>query len=351
MRISALFINHNSDGTILKSIQAIMEQDFPFERVLVIDNGSTDGGPQQILRAFPNVEVIQLEENQGLSRARNIGLKRLESDLVLLLDDDVYLSKGALRLMVDAHLETGAAITCPRIVLLPETNTLQCDGAGIHFTGTLSLWHAYQPVDLHPPVRAMGNGFIGACLLVDRNVLDELGYFDEDYFFYFEDMELSYRVLALGYKICCEEHAVVYHERGEGTKNLSFRGIGSYPKKRAHFNLRNRWLTILIHYQARTLLLLFPAMMIYEFAAFVETTGRGWLKEYFYALVSLIREGTSILKRRKRWQSQRILPDSVILAGGDLPLARGFVNEKRSWLVYLLNSLLNLHWDRIKKWL
>lgn len=351
MKISALLTNYNSSGTILRSIQSLMEQNYPLETILVVDNGSTDDGTQRIHKAFPNAEIIELRENLGLTRARNIGLDKLKSDLVLLVDDDVYLSKDSLELMVAAHVETGAVITCPRVVLLPETHVLQCDGAEIHFVGLLSLRHAYQPLIQHPPVRTVTNGFIGACLLIDRKKLEEMQNFDTDYFFYFEDMELSYRLLALGYKICCEENAIVYHDRGMGTDDLSFRGSGSYPSRRAYLNLRNRWLTVLLHYQVRTLLLLFPAMIMYEFAALVETTRRGWLKEYLHALSSLIYESISILKRRKHWQSQRMVADRVILTGGDLPLSKGFVDEKHSWLVRILNRLLALYWYRIKKWL
>jgi len=263
----------------------------------------------------------------------------------------VYLTKGALTSMVTAHFETGAAVICPRIILYPEIDIIHCDGAAIHFTGTLSLCHAYDPQVDHMPQRGFVNSFIGACLLVDRKRLGGLLHFDEDYFFYFEDMELSFRLSALGHKILCDENAIVHHERGEGTENLSFRGTGSYPKRRAYFTLRNRWLTILLHYQIRSLLLLAPALTVYELAVLAESTRRGWLVEYIRAIFSLLGETPSILKRRKLWQSQRIITDREILTGGDLPLSRGFVNKSLSRSVQVFNHLLNWYWERIKRWL
>lgn len=351
MKISALFINHNSHGTILKSIQAVIEQDYPLDQIVVVDNGSTDEDPRKIRQIFPGVELIELKANKGLSFARNVGLKTVESDLVLLVDDDVYLTSGVLRMLVETHRETNAVIVCPRIVLYPEGDILQCDGASIHFAGMLALRHGYSLVQVHSPKRALVGGVIGACLLIERQTLMEIGNFDEDYFFYFEDMELSYRVLAQGYTIFCEERAVALHDRGEGTENLSFRGTGIYPKRRAYFTIRNRWLTIMLHYQMRTLIVLSPVFFLYEFGVFLESLKRGWILEYFKASLSLIGDVTSIWQKRVKWMSKRKTGDGNILAGGDLPFSAGFLDKGLLQLVNLLNRILAAYWNMAKKWL
>lgn len=348
MKISALFINYNSSGTILKSIQSVVDQEISLENILVVDNGSTDGGVEEIRQIFPHVHVRELGENRGLSYARNVGLKLLNEDLVLLIDDDVYLSKDALKLLIKAYQETGASVICPRIVLYSETDIIQCDGAAVHFVGMLTLRHSYQLTKENAPLQSMVGGFIGACLLLERKTLIECGAFDEDYFFYFEDMELTYRLLALGKQVCCEERAVAFHDRGEGTENLSFRGSGIYPARRAYFNLRHRWLTILIHYQARTLVILFSALLLYEFVAFIVAIQRGWMKEYFRAIFSLIKILPSIVEKRKRWMLKRKVGDAKILIGGELPFSRGFTNSKQSRLINLLTMALNWYWGVVK---
>lgn len=328
-----------------------MEQNYPLDKIVVVDNGSTDEDSQKIRLMFPGVEVIELGTNRGLSSARNAGLKAIKSDLVLLMDDDVYLSSGALQRLVEAQRETNAVAVCPRIVLYTENDIIQCDGASLHFAGMLALKHAYSPVQMHISERTLVGAFIGACLLVERSTLMEIGNFDEDYFFYFEDMELSYRLLALGCAICCEQRAVALHDRGVGTENLSFRGSGTYPRRRAYFTLRNRWLTIALHYQMRTLIVLSPVLLLYEFAAFFESLRRGWILEYFNALFSLMKEMDSIWQRRMRWMSKRKVTDGEILSGGDLPFSPGFLNKGHSPLVDFLGSILNGYWALVKKWL
>lgn len=352
MTVSAVLVNFNSGSTIQRAIQSLVEQGDVWDEIVVVDNGSSDGSDLEVRRRFPFVRIIALGQNQGLSRARNAGLAVIQADHVLFVDDDVYLTPGSLRKMTKALVETGASAVCPRVLLHPEEDIVQCDGAGIHFMGVLAMRHPFGQVALLPAERVVTKGFIGACMLFDAKLLRSLGGFDEEYFFYFEDLELSYRMSSLGYKICCEAGATALHERGIGTENLSFRGKGAYPARRAYFTLRHRWLTILLHYQFRTMFLLFPAFVMYEFAAFVEVLRRGWVREYISALWSLARNVPSITEKRARWQASRKIADRDILSGGPLPFSRGFVEGgKKKKLVILLDSFLNYSWVRLKQWL
>jgi GT2 family glycosyltransferase len=351
MTISALLINHNGGHTILTAIQSLLDQRQTWEQIVVVDNGSTDGSNEEIRQHYPTVQLVELEENLGLPYARNLGISKIDGDLVLLMDDDVYLSPGSLEHMINAMQDTDAAVICPRIVLQPENEIIQCDGASIHYTGTLALRHSFEKITSHPPRRYLAAAFIGACLLFNANLLRELGGFDEDYFFYFEDLELSFRLSSLGHKIYCEENAVAVHERGAGTKGLSFRGKGEYPAKRAYYNLRHRWLTILIHFQLSTLILLFPALALYEMAAFIESFRRGWTGTYFKAALSVVQKRKSILQRRRYWGSKRKISDRHILTGGKLPLSQGFIEPSRIKLARALDLVLNSYWNMANQWL
>lgn len=350
--VTAVVVNHESGEAILNTLSALTRQGYPLTTIIVVDNGSGAAEVARIRSAFPQVLLIETGENPGPARARNLGLKQAIGSLVLFVDDDVYLREPALEHMVRALQETGCAAVCPRILLYPENNIIQCDGAEIHFMETLTLRHAYRAQEQVPDGRAPVNAFITACLLVDRETLAGLGGLDEDYFFYFEDMELSHRLRALGYKIYCEPQAVALHDRGKGTSGLSFRGPGDYPARRAYLNLRQRWLTMLLHYQLRSLIVLFPALVLYETAAFVETIRRGWLGLWFKAAFSLLRGMPGILQRRLRWQKLRVLPDRDIFSGGPLPFAPGFaLSGKIATAIEILNALLNAYWNVVKQWL
>ncbi len=350
--VGVVIINHKSAETVVRVIQSLLQQDFLPNEIIVVDDWSQDDGPDQIRGMFPKVRVIETQTNVGLSRARNIGLENMSTDLVLFIDDDVYLAPGALTKMVLAMEEDPATVVCPRIIFYPEQDLIQCDGAFIHFVGTLALRHSRRPLSQDSATCAEVQAFTGACLLFDRNALASLGGFDEDYVFYFEDLELSYRLRALGCRVICEENAHALHDRGAGTANLSFRGSGSYPVWRAYLNLRNRWRTIWIHYQARTLLLLSPALMIYEIVAFLECVRRGWGLLWFKAIISLLGKSADIIHRRRSWKAMRKVSDGLILNGGALPFAAGFISGRlANALVTGLNYVMNVYWNLAKRWL
>jgi GT2 family glycosyltransferase len=343
--VSAVVINFNGGGRTLQCLEALHRQSMPLHRVIVVDNGSTDGSPADIRGRFGEVEVIELGENRGLPAARNVGLRAAASDLVLLVDSDIYLEPDALDRLVSAQGDTGATVVCPRIRLIPERDVVQADGAAPHFIGTMALRHAYTDVELLPEDRAHVGGCIGACYLLDRRSVIEAGGFDEAYFFYFEDLEFMLRLATRGHDFVCEPYALVYHDRGEGTAGLSFRGSGSYPVRRAYLSMRHRWLTILIHYRLRTLILLLPALAVYELAVVGFAISNGWGLQWLRAWAWHVRNLPLILRRRHAAQRSRVRNDRDLLVGGPLPLAPGVIRAPLvGAAVAGLSFLLGTYW-------
>jgi len=234
----------------------------------------------------------------------------------------------------------------------PEADRIQSDGAQIHMTGTLRVRHADQSMNSCPAKQIQTEAFIGACLLVHRQTLIAMAGFDPDYFFYFEDLELSYRLSSLGHKIVCAAQALAYHDRGKGTPGLSYRGSGSYPRQRAYYVIRNRWLTIALHFQPRTLMILSPMLALYELALFIGALSRGWIVEWFKASFWMLKNAALVCARRTRCQRLRKVPDRAILSAGPLPFAPGVVQSRITQLsVGALERVLNRYWLVARRWL
>src|SRR5690606_26224889 len=116
---------------------------------------------------------------------------------------------------------------------------------------------------------------------------------------------------------------------GVGIVGLSYRGAEpKYPKRRAYLLLRNRLLTMFIHLRWRTLVLLAPALAVYEAASLGMAVIKGfplqWLKAWLWQLGHI----PDIAKRRRRMQRDRKLSDRALLSGGELPFSPGFVSSK-----------------------
>lgn len=350
--LSAVVVNFNGGDCIATCLEALYSQPVPLAEIIVVDNASTDGSPSRIRTDFPEVRLIELADNRGPALARNIGLQQAGTELVLLLDDDVYLAEDCLTRLLAAYQQEQAAVICPRVILMPEKEIVQCDGAEMHFVGTLLLRHGYRPLAEAPAEAVAVGGCISACLLVRRTELLAAGGFNESYFIYFEDLEFSVRMRGLGHRLFCEPGAVVFHDRGEGTPGLSFRGQGSYPSRRIYLHLRNRLMTILIHYRLRTLIVLSPALVGYELAQLVTVLMRGWLTAWGRALLSILGEAGYIRQQRQQMQPRRQVNDKEILVGGPLPLAPGFIRSRPAQLaVTTLSTMLNAYWRLAQHWI
>jgi GT2 family glycosyltransferase len=343
--VSAVVINYNGGDRTIRCLEALSRQTTPPERIVVVDNGSADGSRERIRTRLPHVDVIEVGENRGLAAARNIGLEAVSSDFVLLADSDVYLEPDTLGRLLAARADTGATVICPRIRLIPERDIVQTDGAAPHFIGTMTLLHGYRPVSELPAERTRVPGCIGACYLLDRRRVLAAGGFDEAYFIYFEDLEFMLRLTAYGHEFVCEPAALVFHDRGQGTVGLSFRGTGSYPPRRAYLHMRNRWLTMLMHYRLGTLLVLLPVLALYELVVVVFALVRGWGVEWLQGWWWLMRNLPSILRRRGVAQRMRVRNDRDLLMGGPLPLTPGLIRSPALAAgVSALSTFLNAYW-------
>ena len=350
--VTALIVNHNGGDRILRVLEALDRQRYPLNAVIVIDNDSTDGSPDRIRALYPHVRVLEMGRNVGLSAARNAGLAAAETPYALLLDHDIYVEDGCIETLAQAQAQSGAAVVCPRIRLTPERDIVQADGAALHFLGTMILLHDYRQLAETPVKSGETQGCIGACMFVDRAKVIDAGGFDPLIFFYLEDHEFSLRMRSLGHRFWCEATAEVFHERSSGTPGLSYRGNGGYPVRRAYFTMRHRLLTMLVHYRIRTLIVLAPALILYEIASVAAAIRKGWLWQWVRAWGWQLRNLRPILARRRRMQRSRQRDDRELLVGGAPPLAPGFLaSSVEAGLVKMLGAMTEGYWQLTRRWI
>lgn len=348
--VSAVVVNHNGGERVVECVRALLRQTLALREIIVVDSGSSDGSSDRVRGEAPAVRVVELDENRGPAAARNAGLREARFDLVLLVDADVYLEPDGLRRMV-AHCGDGSAtVVCPRVVYHPERERVQCDGAAPHFVGALRLLRYGARLTELPGEPSVVGGCISACLLVERGPTLEAGGFDEDYFFYFEDLEFSLRLSGLGHVFVCEPGALAYHDRGVGTSGLSYRGGTSYPARRFYLTQRNRLTTLLIHYRFRSLLVLLPVLAICELGVLALALRRGWMRDWARAWAWQFAQGRLLRSKRRRIQKARCRNDRDLLSGGGLPLASGLIDSPvlRSG-VALLSSGVDAYWRVVRR--
>ena len=234
--LSIIIVNWNTRDLLAQCLESVYAntQGITFE-VFVVDNASADGSAQMVPERFPQVRLIENQENVGFARANNQAIKEARGRYVLFLNSDTVVQPSALNLMVafmDNHLDAGAA----GAMLLNSDGTLQKStrnkfsiGEEILSTSCLGQISSFFP--LRSSAGTMGHaasnryimvdGVAGTCLLARRATLDDVGPFNEQFFMYAEDNELCFRIRRNNWKIYYLPSARVIHHGGRSTAQAS----------------------------------------------------------------------------------------------------------------------------------
>jgi N-acetylglucosaminyl-diphospho-decaprenol L-rhamnosyltransferase len=209
--MDAVIVTHDSAAD-LRNMVASRTTLEPFDRVLVVDNASTDDSRE--VAADAGFEVVSLEVNRGLAAAANVGVDRTSGPSFALLNPDVRATSADDFPRLEEQLaEDGVGAVAPALVL-PD--------------GTLQDSARWVPTPLDLVVRRISRNDRGAvrvtnrpvdvewataaCLVVRRSAFDSIGGFDEGYFLYFEDVDLCVRLRAAGFRVRYDPTVRLHHD-------------------------------------------------------------------------------------------------------------------------------------------
>jgi len=227
---SAVVVTYNALPWVERCLDSVRG-----EETVVVDNGSTDGTVDVVRELFPEATVIE-QENRGLAAGWNAGMAAATGRYFLILNADAWLTEGSLRRLVafgDAHPE--AAIVGPR--LLNPDGTLQRSVRGFPTLWRLATEYLFLR-KLAPRSRALnafyGGGFahdevheadfvMGACMLVRREAVEQVGALDDSFFLFSEETDWAYRFRKAGWKVLFFPGAECVHVGGASHGGRMFR--------------------------------------------------------------------------------------------------------------------------------
>lgn len=334
--LSVGIVNFNGMATIGAVIASIHRQDVPVDHLLVVDNASTDGSREWIVKHYPEVEVVSLPENRGPAAARNRLLQEVRTPWVLLLDNDIVLEPDVCRKLVGilrAHPDI--ALCHPEIRDEADPLADHYNGGWIHYLGAFISRKKPDPLRSRPEFEIFDT-VSGAAMLVRRQDALAVGGFDEDYVFNWEDGDFCIRLTLSGRKCVNVPEAVVHH-RGKS------RGMA-----KVYYQARNRWMFLLKFYEWPTFLLSLPMLTLFEAAQFGFVCLKGAGGDYFRGLRDVIRKLPGLLQKRKaflRWKCRRDtewLRSGEMFVSGNLKASR---TAARGFIV--VNHIFDLWWKAV----
>ncbi|HVM45038.1 MAG TPA: glycosyltransferase family 2 protein, partial [Candidatus Thermoplasmatota archaeon] len=285
-------------------VESVLASTYPRLDVLVVDNASTDGSREAVETKFPQVRVVRNDANVGFGPAIMRALPHARGEHLLVLNNDIEVDPACIERLVCAAREGYAAVAA-LITFRDRPGHVNGAGGEMHYLG------------------------LGWPRLYERKAFEEVGGFDEDFFLYVEDADLSWRLRLAGHRIALEPRALMRHD-------------WDFARNQRKFYLieRNRLLMLAKNWSPQAQLVLLPAVLLFELAVIAGATTQGWgrlklqaLRDALRGLPGAWRSGRTVLRRRHEADVARAFQGSLRHPTLDGPSVR-----------YVLNPLLAGYW-------
>lgn len=314
MNISVIILNWNGKDLLRKCLPSVIkavERVDGNHEIIVVDNGSIDGSVGFLESKFPEIKVLSLKKNLGISPANNIAANKANGDILVFLNNDIMLKEDSLVLMLEHFKDPRVFGVSPKL-LKWDKKTIQAEFIGCHFIlGTVVLTQPNMNKTDKKEFKEPRLTFfaLGGASAIDKKKLLKLGGFNEIYApFYWEEVDLSYRAYKRGWVCIYEPNAVFYHKH-RATLNRAFSREElqiQELKTRFIFTWLNfyDWLILAKHFAFLPIVLLRSAFISpYRGKRFID----------IMAFLRALRHWKDILRTRKKEKKRLKLSDREVL--------------------------------------
>jgi GT2 family glycosyltransferase len=212
-----IILNWNGRDVITECIDSLREVNYPPLRIVVVDNNSQDDSPQLVRDNYPEVEMIENEENLLFAAGNNVGIRyalQQGADYILLLNNDTEVDADFSRHLVDAlDSDERNGIAGPKILYHHEAERIWYGGGGFYPLIWIPRHLNIRKSDQKLGQQRIETGYVSGCaMLIKREVIEDIGLLDSSYYMYCEDVDYCLRASIAGWKCVYEPSARVYHK-------------------------------------------------------------------------------------------------------------------------------------------
>jgi GT2 family glycosyltransferase len=305
--VSVIIVVWNSGKLLRQCLSKLARQTFKDFDIVVIDNGSTDERVRDILDEFPslNLQLKILDRNVGFSAANNLGVQLAQGRLIALLNADAFPEPDWLEQLLEAERKNpDFTFFSSRQIQANSPHLLDGTGDAYHVSGLAWRWHYNQPVEKFGGKQVEVFSACAAAALYRKSDFMKIGGFDEEYFSYFEDVDLSFRLRLAGGKCLYIPKAVVYHVGSASTGKAS-----DFSYYYGHRNLVWTFFKDMPDFLLLVYLPLHLAMNIYLSLVFLIREKRGVVLK---SKIDAFRSLPAIIKKRRAVQKLRSVSEKEI---------------------------------------
>jgi len=211
--VSVIIVNYNGKEHLEKCLESLSKVNYNKFEIIIVDNNSIDGSIEFLMKNYPSIIIIKLDENKGFAEPNNIAAKIAKGDYLLFLNNDTIVTSNFISEMINVIENDDEIAICQSLLLKPD-GSIDSSGDFIDELGVV-----YSSKIMTKIVRNISSPR-AASMLVKKNIFKELEGFDEKFFASFEDVDLGWRTWIAGYKIKLVPSSIVYHLGGKTIEKI-----------------------------------------------------------------------------------------------------------------------------------
>jgi len=238
--LSIIIVSFNDKPHLEECLSSIEEntQNMNLE-ILIVDNNSSDGSQEFIKQNYPQIKLITNEENVGFAKANNRGFREGKGEFFLFLNTDTVIYPNALSLLLE-ELKINPRVGAIGPALLRGENAYQISfGKRVSFASQIFqkfFLNLFYKLMLKGIQKRKKVGWLSAaCFMTRKEILEDVGLFDENFFLYFEDIDLCYRIRKKGWSLLFLPQARVFHKGGTSTGKDKVSSRFEYRRSQLYF--------------------------------------------------------------------------------------------------------------------
>ena len=301
--VSIIIVNFNGGEIVYECIDSIYQTVLNEFEIILIDNKSLDNSHRKCKQKWPEIKLIENDENIGLT-ARNIGIDNARGEFIVFLDSDTIVTKGWLENLHKSFKENGEGLYQPKLLEKNRPDTINSAGNMINILGMgFSRGKGEKDEGQYEKFQEIGYTS-GACTFTSSKVIKKIGNINKIFFSYHDDLDYGWRGWLQKIPSYYEPKSKIYHL---GSPTLK------WSAKKFYFLERNRWICLLYLYSTSTMIKILPILLLLEIGVFCYFLSKGYGKEKFKALISILKLRKQIKYNKNKIKELKNVSDKEVI--------------------------------------
>jgi len=248
LRFTIIIVHRNGINRLKSVLDSVVKASEAFDEIVIVDNASTDNSISRISKIYPNIQIIRNKFNTGYGYAANQGMNFGHGKYFLICNNDIVLPQNILSAFDDIFTKDSKAGIISGQEVRPNGDLVTTSGKKISL---LTEFDGIYKFNFYKDPNTLSEVDIlrGACLGISRKMFEHIGGYDEDFFFYFEDLEWCIRAQKNDWKIFLNPHIQVSHIGGASSSELNQESRIEFYRSRIIFwkKVFPKYIVVLLH--------------------------------------------------------------------------------------------------------